>query len=454
VDAAIAAQAVICVALPQAAGLGGDMLGLVYREGVVEAVNGTGRSPQHMVRPPDITGGGSVTVPGLVHGWVTAHSRWGALPLSRILAPAIRLADEGIAVTESLARAVSQQIARLTHGGAGNWDLLRIALSDDSTVRWRQPRLANLLREIAENGADGFYAGDAASAIVRACAEHGGTLSVTDLREHTTEMPAPIDTTWDGHRIVVQPPSSQGVLLAVALQAVERVTVDGVTPDDHVLVEAVNFAFQLRSECHLGAALLDVPAELDLETASNRGGPRGYLHTAGVAVADGSGQVVSSLVSVFDDFGSGVFVPELGIVLNNRAAGFTDGKNGPAPGKRPVHTLAPAMRVGSEPGDVLALATPGADGQVQTLLQVLAAQRRGIGLAEAVALPRWRSEDGNLLLEEGHPRRDELVSRGHHVSIRPEGDEVFGAVVAAGIRGGRVYAVADWRRACNAEGVD
>jgi gamma-glutamyltranspeptidase/glutathione hydrolase len=161
-------------------------------------------------------------------------------------------------------------------------------------------------------------------------------------------------------------------------------------------------------------------------------------------------------VSVFDDFGSGVFVPELGIVLNNRAAGFTDGENAAAPGSRPVHTLAPALIEAD--GSRLALATPGADGQVQTLLQVLASLRRGASLEEAVAAPRWRSEAAQLLIERGHPQIVALRARGHDVLVLDPGSDVFGAVVAAGAPAHRPgstssggvgvpYAVADWRRA-------
>src|SRR6185295_344565 len=102
-----------------------------------------------------------------------------------------------------------------------------------------------------------------------------------------------------------------------------------------------------------GEALLAHSLAIDFNKASHRGGPRAYLHTAGVAAADAQGDVVSSLVSVFDDFGSCVFVPELGITLNNRAGGFTTGANSAAPGKRPVHTLAPALL--TTPQGVLAL---------------------------------------------------------------------------------------------------
>jgi gamma-glutamyltranspeptidase/glutathione hydrolase len=173
------------------------------------------------------------------------------------------------------------------------------------------------------------------------------------------------------------------------------------------------------------------------------------LHTAGVAAADEDGRVISSLISVFDDFGSCVFVPELGLTLNNRAGGFTDGANAAAPGKRPVHTLAPAMVI--TPHGTIALATPGADGQVQTLLQILVAiQREGMDLARAISQPRWRSENGLLLIERSHAGIERLAARGHKVTPLPDGEMRFGAVVCAGYVDDEPIAAADWRRETSA----
>jgi gamma-glutamyltranspeptidase/glutathione hydrolase len=169
------------------------------------------------------------------------------------------------------------------------------------------------------------------------------------------------------------------------------------------------------------------------------------LHTAGVAAADAQGTVVSSLVSVFDDFGSCVFVPELGITLNNRAGGFTSGANAAAPGQRPVHTLAPILL--RTPQGTVALATPGADGQVQTLLQIVSAvQREGMDLASAIARPRWRSENDRLLIERSHPQMEQLRALGHHIAPLADGEMRFGAVVCAGYIDGEPVAAADWRR--------
>ena len=453
VDAAIAAQAVICVVMPQAAGLGGDVLALVRSpDGAVEAVNGTGLSPAAMVEPPATTGGSSVTVPGLVDGWATLHARWGVLPMAEVLSAAIQLAAEGLPVERGLAAAVKQQHARLIAGGAAQWSLLR-SLEQGSGDLWRQPHVAQLLASIADLGPAAFYSHESAAAIERAAKACGGTLAAPDLERHLTACPDPLAVSWAGATAHVQPPASQGVLLAMALQCVQRLRAAGVEVTDHVLVEATEAAFAHRSSCGRGLALLDEELGVDLEHASRRGGPRAYLHTAGVATADRHGQTVSSLVSVFDDFGSCVFVPELGIVLNNRAAGFTDGANAAAPAKRPVHTLAPALLT-YDNGGTLAVATPGADGQVQTLLQVLAAVATGrVTLLEAVAAPRWRSQDDHLLVERGHPATDVLAARGHAVVGVEPGADVFGAVVAAGMNGAGPFSVADWRRSASAVGV-
>ncbi len=412
----------------------------------VSAVNGTGRSAHAMQQPPLSTGGSSVTVPGLVGGWLALHAHWGRLPLPQLLSPAIELAITGVPVELDLVAAVNQQRARLEAGGASGWSLLSLGEGD----LWRQPRLAELLARVADQGHDAFYAGSAAAAVVDAVGLTGGVLDLDDLAEHSTPSPAPISTPWGNGLTHVQPPMSQGVLLAMALKKVRHLHSEGILIDDHVLVEVTQAVFAHRSSCVTGSDLLDEQLAVDLQRASGRRGPRAYLHTAGVATVDRTGQVVSSLVSVFDDFGSGVYVPELGIVLNNRAAGFTEGENAPGASKRPVHTLAPAML--TSPDGVLALATPGADGQVQTLLQVLAATSLSdTPLAEAIAALRWRTQDGELLLEAGHPAQEALMARGHRVRTVAPGADLFGAVVAAGTHPSP-FAVADWRRRTNSRG--
>jgi gamma-glutamyltranspeptidase/glutathione hydrolase len=445
-DAAIAAQAVLCVLSPDACGLGGDMLALVHAPGApIAAINGTGAAPRALAQVAD-DGANSVTTPGIVDAWCTLARLHGRLPLARTLTPAIRLAREGMRVSPALSATLSRYRERLMRGGAGAWALF----DAPPGALIRQPALADLLERVGAEGGRAFYQGDTAGAIARAVRSLGGALSETDLAEHATVLAAPIETPWDGVTLATQPPMAQGVLLSMAAQALERLAAAGTPLEDHLAVEITNAAFAHRDAVARGAELLAEELRIDAGHASNRGGPRAYLHTAGVATADADGCVVSSLVSVFDDFGSCVFVPELGLTLNNRAGGFTQGANAAAPGKRPVHTLAPIML--TSPQGVLALATPGADGQVQTLLQVLLSLKAGTDLASAIARPRWRSEDGGLLVEARHAGLSRLRALGHRVMPCADGELRFGAVVSAGCLDGEPVAAADWRRetACGA----
>jgi len=443
VDAAIAAQAVLCVVIPASCGLGGDALVLICgADGETVAVNGTGCAPSDPAFQEARDGGLAATVPGMVDAWQVMAERFGRVGLEACLAPAIELAQRGVRFGADISRAVHQNKARLECGGAAGWAVCQGAGSGQSVV---QPQLGRLLRAIGKTGGHAFYLGDIAKAVECAVAACGGLLTARDLGAHETVVTAPVSTGWQNGRVSVQPPITQGVLLALCLKNLEAL---GALPDrqlDHALIELTNASFAHRDRVGEGAALLDVSLDVDLDKASNRAGPRAYLHTAGVATADAEGQVVSSLVSLFDEFGSCVFVPEGGFVLNNRAQGFTQAPNDAGPGKRPVHTLAPAIF--EMDGEVAALATPGADGQIQTLLQVITKARlQGMPLTEAIHHPRWRSENGKLLIAENHPEKAALEALGHNMIERADGDTCFGGVVCAGIRQGAPFAVSDWRR--------
>lgn len=446
-DAAIAAQAVICVVMPHAAGLGGDMLALSRSvDGYVSAMNGTGRSP--ILLDPAALGSGdalpgmSVTVPGIVAGWSDLHAGAGRLDLDDVLAAAFRLAHEGFTVDGSLAHALEMQRPRITAVSPAS-PLADLRLGD----RWIQPELATTLHRIGRESQGAVQQGELAEAAAAAVRRAGGWMTTADLGDHSTEIGDPVTVPWDGGTVAVQPPHSQGVLLAMALSWLDEDPDRWQSPDlSHLLIELTEAVFEHRDDCALGAALLGRHLTVDAHRAARRGGPRPYLHTAGVAVATSDGDVVSSLVSVFDDFGSCVWVPEGGFMLNNRADGFTSGRNAAAPASRPVHTLAPII-VTDRFGQVTALATPGADGQVQTLLQVLCAQRRdGASLPAAIAAPRWRSHDSHLVIEPDHPDIASLLAAGHETVLEPRGDDLFGSVVAAGVDARGAHATADWRR--------
>jgi gamma-glutamyltranspeptidase/glutathione hydrolase len=450
VDAAVAAQATLCVVLPNACGLGGDGFALISlpRGRGVKAVNGAGAAP--LTVPTDGGPGASVTVPGIVAFWDTLLEHYGRIDLVSALEFARTVAVEGAPVAVSAAEEAEESAGRLRDGGAGGWDLLSLPAGGP----WRQPELAEVLRRIIDEGPAGFYEGPLARAIAEAIRAHGGTLGEDDLRSHATVQPPPLSTAWAGGHLAVQPPMSQGVLLAMAARWFEGHGDSVADADlDHLGVEALGAAFEHRDRVVDGRALLDIDLDVDPRASSGRAGARPYLHTAGVATSDVDGMVVSSLVSVFDSFGSAVFVPEGGFVLNNRADCFGAAPNELRPGALPVHTLAPAMLVDAG-GAVRAIATPGADGQVQTLLQVLLAMRyRDADLADAIGRPRWRGESGRLAIEEGHPATESLRQLGHRVDVFPAGDDRFGAVVAAGRDNDGVWAIGDHRREVDSGGV-
>jgi len=441
VDAVIADQAVMCVLTPDDCGLGGDALCMIrLPDGTVTAVNGTGAAPLRLVRADD-DGGNSVTVPGIVDAWQTMSHQWGRLPLATLLAPAVKIAHDGMRPGPRLAETFQRYSGRLVRGGAAAWPMLTAPAG--SIVR--QPELAALLADIGRRGRAAFYEGPIAEGIVEAVHQGGGVLDAADLALHGTVIAAPVTTTWRGRKVHVQPPVSQGVLLSMALAGEERLGSLEARRRDHACVELTQSSFAYRDRVGEGAALLAAPLPVDLDKASRRGGPRAYLHTAGVAASDASGMTVSSLISVFDNFGSAIYVPGGGFTLNNRAAGFTSHPNECAGGKRPVHTLAPVL-IETEHGCV-ALATPGADGQIQTLLQLLSAIFvEGTDIASAIAQPRWRSENSRLLVEKTHPHLGGLANYGHDVIPIEDGDPRFGAIVCAGIERGQPFCCADWRR--------
>jgi gamma-glutamyltranspeptidase / glutathione hydrolase len=441
VDAAVAAQAALCVVLPHACGVGGDGFALISMPGGdgVRAVNGAGATPRTL--PAGNEAGATVTVPGIVASWAILIERYGRLDLSAVLAFAQRAAEDG-AVAASTATAVAENAERLRAGGADAWDLVSLSAGEP----WRQPELAEVLRRIGEDGPAAFYEGPLARAIGAAIRAHGGTLDEDDLLAHDTLSPSPVSTPWAGGVLTVQPPMSQGLLLAMAAKWFEEHDPRADADLDHLGAEAIAAAFDYRDRIAEGGELLGVQLDVDPEASSGRSGARPYLHTAGVSSSDADGMIVSSLVSVFDDFGSCVYVPEGGFVLNNRADCFGSPPNDLRPGALPVHTLAPGMLIDAD-ARARAVATPGADGQLQTLLQVLLGMRYDhADLATAIARPRWRGEDGMLMIEESHPATASLRSHGHRVEVLPDGEDRFGAVVAAGTDHDGPWSVGDHRR--------
>jgi gamma-glutamyltranspeptidase / glutathione hydrolase len=450
-DAAIGAAAVLGVVLPQACGLGGDALLLVRAaDDTRMAFNGTGAAPAQLALPVPTHGAGSATVPGCVDGWARVHERHGRLGMDEVLADAVALARDGFAVGDPLAaalRSVAPELAR----DAARWPLLGARAGQLVP----QPALAELLTAIGRDGPAAFYEGRFAERLVADQRARGGRFCEADLAAHATEVRDPLSGGFRDVRVTVQPPASQAVL---ALAALRRLGAAPPVADagERALAGARAFAFAFARKHELAQQgeverLLEAAAGAESPAA---GGdvPRGGTHTAAVAVADDSGLVVSQLVSIFEPFGSRVLIGSGGYLLNNRLSDTSAdpaSANAPAGGRRPLHTLSPAI---VEHDDrVFALATPGADGQVQVIAQIVQGlAEEGLSLPQAVERPRWRLADGAVALEAGLPpaARDHVERNGFAVRELPYGHALFGAAVVAGLdrREGCVFAASDARR--------
>ncbi|MEO8967619.1 MAG: gamma-glutamyltransferase [Solirubrobacteraceae bacterium] len=465
VDAAVAAAAALAVLCPDACGLGGDALMLVSAEGEPPlAYLGAAAVPAEPLRPVTLYGPASAGVPGAVAAWCEAHARFGRLALAEVLAPSVTLAERGFPASDWLSGALARRRERLTVGAEG-WSVLGAA----GARTLRQPELAATLRAISAGGAAAFYTGAVAEATAAAVAgraralaaragagEGGGTppegrgITPADLAAYSVSAEPTLSGDYGRARLAVAPSPSQALLVVLALAAIEGAPGPGGADGEHAAIEAIKEVFELRDALTGGGdvqALRDTPIPAAGARANLLRGPTAADHTAAVASADAAGLVVSMLVSVFHEFGSGVLVPEAGFLLNNRLSGLANSGSWPAPGGRPGHTLSPMLL--ELDGRRLALATPGADGQVQTLVQItrLLADA-GAGLSEALAVPRWRAVAGRLEVEDscdaGVIRA--LAARGHVTDRQPDGHPLFGGVAAAGIeRDGGTVCAADPR---------
>ena len=444
-DAAAAAAAVLFVVAPQSCGPGGDALILVGSDRQETlAINGNGAAPELVPSkiPPD--GGGTAAVPGAIAALLELHDRFGRLPRARVLMPAAALAGHGFVVGEDLHAALRGHTTRLRRTSSG-WPLLDGKPGVGDLVQL--PRLSELLRAVGEGGHREFYCGAPAVAMAAAAQADGGTLTSGDIEGYSAIVTAPVSAEHWGARIEVTPPTSQAILLLLALArfADKAGSADRLREQ----VEAVEFAFRFRQDVARSDARTRL-LEPDLEPSTAASAPRPFNHTAAVTVGDRHGQVVSMLVSVFDDFGGATFVPEYEFHLNSRLLGFDDdGPNAPSGRSRPVHTLSPALvRQGHR---ILAIATPGADGQVQTLLQVLTSVLAdGASLQSVLHRARWRLVGRELHIEQGFPESPlaELRRDGRPIHILPAGDQLFGAIAAVDVdaRTGSVRAMSDPRR--------
>lgn len=435
-DACVAMDAVLHVTEPTSTGLGGDAFALHYEgaTGRVTSLNASGRAPAAL--SPDLlrdtklppSHGLWVTVPGCCSGWAELARRHGTMPLARLLAPAIRLAEEGFAVGAVTAaiwgRGVSQlQSDELTIGGR----------APEAGETFRNPGLGRVLRAIAEGGADAFYRGAIAERIATAVRDAGGVMTPADLASHASTWDEPISATYRGARVWECPPNCQGIVALLALGVLENFELGG-DPDDprrwHLEIEALRLAFAdarwwVSDPATNPAPLTDLLSKeyaaerrrlLDEGGATldpRRGSPTRRGGTVYHCAVDERGNACSMVSSHFIGFGTGVVPRGLGFVLHNRALGFSldpENPNSIAPGKRPYNTITPALLTDDDGRLRGPLGVMGGYMQPQGHVQLVTALVDDrVGPQEALDRPRFYIDagaaGGGVKLERGTPER-------------------------------------------------
>jgi gamma-glutamyltranspeptidase/glutathione hydrolase len=458
VDAAIAMAAMLNVTEPMMTGLGGDMFALVYwaKTKELKGLNASGRAPRALsldyfaknnIKEMPQTGMGSITVPGAFDGWVTLRDKYGTMKLADLLAPAIDYAEEGFPVMEKTAEDWNSEVRTLSRTPAAAANYLIDGRAPRAGEIFRQPNLARTLRALARGGRDAFYKGPIAKAITDYMGANGGFITMQDLAATKSDWVEPISTNYRGYQVYEIPPNGQGITALIALNILEGFDLAALrsqpTQYYHTLIEATKLAFADRNRYIADPSFAKVPVAelLSKEYAAKRRAlidpkkvldtpPAGEINpgsdTTYFTVVDKDGNAVSFINSLFDAFGSGIVAGDTGIVLQNRGSAFSlDAKhpNAIAPGKRPFHTIIPAM-VFKDNQLFMSFGVMGGaiqpQGHVQVLVNLIDLK---MDLQQALDGPRYRITTGRSVLMEdelGFSLIEELLSIGH-VRAKPPG---------------------------------
>jgi gamma-glutamyltranspeptidase/glutathione hydrolase len=408
IDAAITMAGILTVTRPHMNGPGGDVFMLYYdaKTKKVYTLNGAGRAGSKATPAffasrnlKDVPNSGilSVSVPGTPQAWADALKRFGTIPLSKALDPAIRYADQGFPVTPRLAADFRESSRKLGADAELSRTFMPGGAIPEVGTTLRQTDLAKSLRAIAAQGPQAFYKGDIAKQIVAYMEKEGGLLTADDLAKHTSTWGDPIETKYHGLRVLAFAPPTQGTTTLELLNIAEQFDLKAMGHNSteylNTLTRAAQFAYRDRDAYLADPAFVQVPlvrllsksyaAELAAQIRAGTGAlpngegfesREGNGDTIYLCVVDKDGNAVSYIQSLFAAFGSGKMVPGTGITLHNRGALYTLDPAHPqviAPGKRPFHTLAPSMVLHPDGSPYIVLGSPGGDGQPQTVVQVL-----------------------------------------------------------------------------------
>lgn len=422
IEAMVAAAAAVAVAYPHMNGIGGDGFWIIHRPGQAPlGISGCGRAAA-LADPPWYRERGhadalptrgalaALTVPGTVAGWAEALALVPAsrrIPLADLLAPAVALARDGIAVTGNQSRTTADKLDTLAGVPGFDETFLVDGAPPQPGHRLRQPALADTLARLGEAGPEDFYRGDIAATHAAFLEREGSPLRAGDLNGFGAETVTPLTTRISTGQVWNMIPPTQGVASLMILALFDRLGIREAEGFDHLhgLIEATKQAFILRNADLGDPDYMTDPAEAwlapdRLDALAARIDPVRALpwphvakpgDTIWMGAADADGTVVSFIQSVFWEFGSGLTCTDTGVFFQNRGAGFTltPGPNQLRPRARPFHTLNPALAALPD-GRVMAYGTMGGEGQPQTQAAVYSRYAMfGQGLQEAVTAPRW-----------------------------------------------------------------
>ncbi len=419
-DAAVATSFALAVTFHPAGGVGGDFFGMFYeaKTGKVHCLNGSGWSPSGLTLDLVMSkGGGKIPqfgpltcmIPGYVSGVWEMHQKLGSLEFRDLLAAPIGLASKGFPAGEALCRSVAGAYPDLSA------DARKIFAPSTSLPvpgeLIKQEALGRLISEVAEAGADGFYSGWPADKISATLGSLGVPCDVSDFRDFRAEWVSPLALDYRGTTVYEVPPNSMGATSLLILKQLSEGALSGTGPLSKERIErtmrAVLPAYARRDK------MLGDPrfGRIDLESFLDVRGPAARTpdtirsgDTTSFAIADADGNIVSGIQSLFHHFGSRVFVPECGIAINDRGAGFSlSGPNMVEPRKRPLHTLS-SLILERNGRPYLAIGASGADYRpTQHALFVTNSVDYNMPAEQSVAHPRFLWGGGRtLLVEQGY----------------------------------------------------
>ena len=495
VDAAVAVAFAEAVTLPRAGNIGGGGYMVVHMAATADrpaadiAINYYGTAPH--ATTPDLllddngkfdrskpSGFRNVSVPGTVAGMWEAHKRFGSMTWAQVLAPAVKLAEDGVILSQGEADATAGRARVLaTDPGAREAYLKADGTPYQAGELFKQPQLAWSLRQVQQGGADAFYRGELAKKIVEGVRAGGGIMDERDLADYRADVTAPIWSSYRDHRIAYMPPTASGVSVAEGLNLLEHFNLRemrwGSVDSLHVIAEAMKIVTSDRrliggapqwQTPAIGLAskefaaervkLIKMDSSLTAETLPN-GDPYPFesQNTTHYSVADAHGNAVSNTYTLSNSYGAHVAPVGTGILLNNSLDNFAWGStddaakaNFPAPGKRLGSTITP-MIVFDDEKPWLVTGTPGAAYIIPTMVQlVVNVIDHRLNIAEAAMRPRIQQTSASTPLEmEGgfSPEIEKLLeARGH--TVRPS--MTMGSTQSIMIEGDRFLGAADTRR--------